>query len=515
MGINPFEHGSALHTDIMKTQALKQALDQHRFDAAFGGARRDEEKSRAKERVFSIRSAQHRWDPKQQRPELWRALQRAHAQGREHPRVPAVELDRARRLAVHLPREHSDRAAVLRRATSRRPSATARWIMVDDDRMPLEPGETPEMKTSAVPHARLLSADRRHRERRGHAPGNHPGDAAHPTFRAPGTRDRSRSVRVDGEEKGGRLLLMSHAPDLIEADIEGYLRAHEHKSLLRFITCGSVDDGKSTLIGRLLYESKMIFEDQLAALAADSKKVGTRGGELDFALLVDGLSAEREQGITIDVAYRFFSTDKRKFIVADTPGHEQYTRNMVTGASTADLAVILIDARKGVLTQTRRHSYLVSLLGIRRVVLAINKMDLVDYSQHVFERHRARLPRVRQPYRPRRHHLHSDFRGPRRQHRRRAATAMPWYHGPTLMEHLENVPVGDDVAAKPFRLPVQWVNRPNRRLSRALPASSSAAPCRSGDAVRVLPSGRQSHVARILVGDAGCRESPSPGSRSR
>jgi bifunctional enzyme CysN/CysC len=174
--------------------------------------------------------------------------------------------------------------------------------------------------------------------------------------------------------------------DLIAEDIEGYLVQHQHKSLLRFITCGSVDDGKSTLIGRLLYDSKMIFEDQMAALEADSKKVGTQGDDIDFALLVDGLAAEREQGITIDVAYRFFSTDRRKFIVADTPGHEQYTRNMITGASTADVAVILIDARKGVLTQTRRHSYLVHLIGIRKVVLAINKMDLVDFSHDVFKR---------------------------------------------------------------------------------------------------------------------------------
>src|SRR5271154_6783679 len=178
---------------------------------------------------------------------------------------------------------------------------------------------------------------------------------------------------------------MTHKSELIARDIDAYLLSHQHKSLLRFITCGSVDDGKSTLIGRLLYESKMIFDDQLAALDVDSKKVGTRGGELDFALLVDGLAGERGQGITIDVAYRFFSTDRRKFIVADTPGHEQYTRNMVTGASTADVAVILIDARKGILTQTRRHSFLVSLLGIRHVVLAINKLDLVDYSQDVFE----------------------------------------------------------------------------------------------------------------------------------
>src|SRR6185503_9054541 len=178
---------------------------------------------------------------------------------------------------------------------------------------------------------------------------------------------------------------MAHQSDLIAQDIHAYLESHEHKGLLRFITCGSVDDGKSTLIGRLLYESKLIFEDQLAALEADSKKVGTQGGELDFALLVDGLAAEREQGITIDVAYRFFSTDRRKFIVADTPGHEQYTRNMVTGASTADVAVILVDARKGVLTQTRRHSYVVSLIGIRKVVLAVNKLDLVDYSEEAFD----------------------------------------------------------------------------------------------------------------------------------
>ena len=190
---------------------------------------------------------------------------------------------------------------------------------------------------------------------------------------------------------------MAHAIDLSNQDILAYLNAHEHKDLLRFITCGSVDDGKSTLIGRLLYESKLVYEDQLAALDADSRKHGTQGEELDLALLVDGLAAEREQGITIDVAYRFFSTEKRKFIVADTPGHEQYTRNMVTGASTADLAVILVDARKGVLTQTRRHSYIVSLLGIRHVVLAVNKMDAVGYSEDDVQRHRCRyLPFARQ-----------------------------------------------------------------------------------------------------------------------
>jgi bifunctional enzyme CysN/CysC len=259
---------------------------------------------------------------------------------------------------------------------------------------------------------------------------------------------------------------MTHVSDLIATDIGRYLKAHEHKSLLRFITCGSVDDGKSTLIGRLLYESKMLFEDQLAALEADSKKIGTQGGELDFALLVDGLAAEREQGITIDVAYRFFSTDRRKFIVADTPGHEQYTRNMVTGASTADVAVILIDARKGVLTQTRRHSYLVSLIGIRNVVLAINKLDMVGYSQEVYERivneYRlfARAIGLEQftaiPM--------SALRGDNITQR---SARTPWYAGPGLMEFLESVEIDAETAQRqPFRLPVQWVNRPEPRLPR-------------------------------------------------
>jgi len=292
---------------------------------------------------------------------------------------------------------------------------------------------------------------------------------------------------------------MAHQSALIARDIEAYLEQHQHKSLLRFITCGSVDDGKSTLIGRLLYESKMIFDDQLAALEADSRRVGTRGAELDFALLVDGLAAEREQGITIDVAYRFFSTEKRKFIVADTPGHEQYTRNMVTGASTADLAVILIDARKGVLTQTRRHSFLVSLLGIRRIVLAVNKMDLVGYSQEVFET-------ILQEY--------HDFAGQigltditaiplsavYGDNILEAGSNMPWYHGPTLMGHLETVEVGEALPTRPFRLPVQWVNRPDHtfRGFAGLIASGSVHP---GDRIRVLPSGRESQVARIVTAD--------------
>jgi bifunctional enzyme CysN/CysC len=290
------------------------------------------------------------------------------------------------------------------------------------------------------------------------------------------------------------------ADDLISKDINAYLQQHRLKSLLRFITCGSVDDGKSTLIGRLLYDSKMIFEDQLAALEADSKRVGTQGDNIDFALLVDGLAAEREQGITIDVAYRYFATDRRKFIVADTPGHEQYTRNMVTGASTAELAVILIDARKGVLTQTRRHSYLAHLIGIRNLVLAINKMDLIEYDQSKYEA------------------IVADYRtfasgigikgfvaipisGLAGDNISKRSDRMPWYGGPSLIEHLETVEFDANAAqGSPFRMPVQWVNRPNLdfRGFSGLIASGSVAP---GDKIRVLPSGRTSQISRIVTFD--------------
>jgi bifunctional enzyme CysN/CysC len=290
------------------------------------------------------------------------------------------------------------------------------------------------------------------------------------------------------------------AQDLIAEDIDAYLLQHQHKSLLRFITCGSVDDGKSTLIGRLLYDSKMIFEDQLAALEADSKKVGTQGQAIDFALLVDGLAAEREQGITIDVAYRFFATEKRKFIVADTPGHEQYTRNMVTGASTADLAVILVDARKGVLTQTRRHSYLVHLIGIRNLVLAVNKMDLIGYDQDKYDAivadYRAFAKSIGIE-----HFTPMPISGFVGDNITARSKNTPWYTGVPLMEHLENVEL--DVAAdqaKPFRMPVQWVNRPNLdfRGFSGLITSGVVAP---GDAVRVLPSGKTSTVARVVTLD--------------
>ncbi len=290
---------------------------------------------------------------------------------------------------------------------------------------------------------------------------------------------------------------MAHVSDLIATDIDSYLLQHERKSLLRFITCGSVDDGKSTLIGRLLYDSKMIFEDQLAALEADSKKMGTQGQNIDFALLVDGLAAEREQGITIDVAYRFFSTDKRKFIVADTPGHEQYTRNMITGASTADLAIILIDARRGVLTQTRRHSYLVSLIGIRQVVLAINKMDLVNYSREVFDRilgdytafaQALAIPKI----------VAIPISALAGDNITEKSGNTPWYNGPTLMSHLENVEIASLSRTAPFRMPVQWVNRPNLDF-RGFAGMVSSGTVHPGDAVKIMPSARTSRVARVLI----------------
>ena len=281
------------------------------------------------------------------------------------------------------------------------------------------------------------------------------------------------------------------------ASIETYLDSQLKKSLLRFITCGSVDDGKSTLIGRLLYESKMIFDDQLASLKNESKKFGTQGEEIDFALLVDGLAAEREQGITIDVAYRFFSTDRRKFIVADTPGHEQYTRNMATGASTADLAIVMIDARKGVLTQTRRHSFIVSLLGIRHVVLCINKMDLVDYDPSVYET-------ILKEYRE----FAADFGFESIQAIPVSALAgdnvvtnsaqTPWYDGPPLMEYLDTVEIRSDVAEKPFRMPVQWVNRPNLDF-RGFAGQVISGTIKPGEQVRALPSGKSSTVARIVT----------------
>ena len=297
---------------------------------------------------------------------------------------------------------------------------------------------------------------------------------------------------------------MSHASPLIEQDIAAYLATHERKDLLRFITCGSVDDGKSTLIGRLLYDTQLIYEDQLAAVRRDTVRYGTTGEELDLALLVDGLQAEREQGITIDVAYRYFSTEKRKFIIADTPGHEQYTRNMATGASTAQLAILLVDARKGIQVQTRRHSFIVSLLGIRHLVLAINKMDLVGFEQEVFDR-------IREDYQEFVDKLGvrdvrcvpvSALRG---DNVVEPSEAMPWYTGPTLLQLLESVEVAADRNLRAFRFPVQYVNRPNLDF-RGFCGTIAAGTVRPGQSVVVFPSGRRSQVATIVTAEGELAE---------
>lgn len=292
---------------------------------------------------------------------------------------------------------------------------------------------------------------------------------------------------------------------LIAQDIHVYLQQHQHKSLLRFITCGSVDDGKSTLIGRLLFDSKLICDDQLAALEADSRRMGTQGQDIDFALLVDGLAAEREQGITIDVAYRFFATERRKFIVADTPGHEQYTRNMITGASTADLAIILVDVRKGVLTQTRRHTYLSHLIGIRAFVLAVNKMDLVDFSQ-------SRYDEIVADYRAFATSIGiGEFRaipisGLKGDNITDKSDAMNWYHGPALLDYLETVPLVETrLVNEPFRMAVQWVNRPNLDF-RGFAGLIASGVVRPGDPIRVLPSGKRSAIARIVTLDGDLQQ---------
>ncbi len=525
--VGPFSHGATVHTDIMKTQGLKQALDQYKFDAAIGGARRDEEKARAKERVFSFRNDKHRWDPKHQRPELWNLYN-----ARIHPgesvrafplsnwteldiwlyiyreRIPVVPLYFAAPAPGRRTRRRTDHGR-------RRTPAAAR-------------GRGAAAEVGALPHAGLLSADRRHRVAGRHPGEDHRRDAGGHQLRAPGPRDRPGSGRVDGAEEVGRIFLMegrdsglgigdsqkrglladaaaggaavanpeSPIPNPDGAAVKAYLRQHESKPLLRFITCGSVDDGKSTLIGRLLHDSKRLFDDQLAALESDSRRHGTQGARIDYALLLDGLAAEREQGITIDVAYRYFDTERRKYIVADCPGHAQYTRNMATGASTADVAVVLVDARKGLQTQTRRHSYIVSLLGLRHVVLAVNKMDLVDFDHAVFDaivrdyRALAAQLGIAQVQAIPLSALEGDNLSSR-------SSRTPWYDGPSLLEHLDTLTLDDATETLGLRLPVQYVNRPNANF-RGFAGTVAAGEVRPGDAVVVLPSARRSTVARVL-----------------
>ena len=496
-GVTPFTHGAGFYTHLMKTEALKQALDAHGFDAAFGGARRDEEKSRAKERIFSFRSENHSWDPKNQRPELWNLYNGRIRQGesvRVFPLSNWTELDVWQYiLAENIP-------IVPLYLARERPvvERNGQLIMVDDDRLPLEPGEVPDDAPDPLPHTWLLSADGSHGILRSEPSRDRLRDALGAQLGTLRTADRPRCLRLHGEEEARGLFLMDNTP-FDPAAFKAYLARHETKDLLRFLTCGSVDDGKSTLIGRLLHDTQLLFDDQLASLERDSRKHGTTGTDIDFALLLDGLEAEREQGITIDVAYRFFATDRRKFIVADTPGHEQYTRNMVTGASTADLAVILIDARKGVLTQTRRHSYIAALLGIRHVVLAVNKIDLLDYAQPAFEE-------IVADYRDFATELGFQSLTPIPLSARfgdnvsRRSSQMPWYEGPTLLEHLETVDVTRDLVQRPFRMPVQWVNRPDLDF-RGYAGTIAGGRVEIGDRVSVASSGMAATVKSIVTYD--------------
>ena len=438
-GANPYRLGTQRCCGLLKTKALLDGLRQGNFDAAIGGARRDEEKSRAKERIFSFRDEKGQWDPKNQRPELWNLFNARIHPGESLRDFPAVQLDRNGHLAVHSRREHSDRADVFRQGAR---SAGARRL-ADHAGAAVHSGTAGrEAADGSLPHAiaRLQPLHRRHPVRRRHDSEDHRRAGVIPQIGTRESRDRSRPGRLHGDQETGRIFLMAAvAKTPVAFQIEDFLAQEQAKDLLRFTTAGSVDDGKSTLIGRLLYDSQSVYEDQLKAVTKAS--VNRSAGTIDFSLLTDGLRAEREQGITIDVAYRYFATARRKFIIADTPGHEQYTRNMATGASTADLAVILIDARNGVLQQSRRHGYIASLLGIPNFVVAVNKMDAVGYDEAVFRaietEYREFIGRLSvQLNAPHPYFLPiSALEG---DNVVRPSRNMPWFQGPSLLEFLRN-----------------------------------------------------------------------------
>ena len=481
-GISPLVHGAA-YTDIMKTEALRQALDLHGFDAAIGGARRDEEPSRAKERIFSLRSAAHRWDPRGQRPELWHLYNARLGPGesiRVFPLSNWTEID----VWSYIEREKIPVVPLYFAAPRPVVERNGMLIMRDDERLPLLPTEVPELRSvrfrtlGCYPLTGALEFARRHRGR------HHRGAVGGADIGAAGPCDRPGWRRCDGAQEARRLFLM------------GLTHRPAEDDMLRFITCGSVDDGKSTLIGRLLVDAGVLPDDLLAALTRDGRRYGALGDMPDLALLLDGLQAEREQGITIDVGYRYFSIGRRRFIVADTPGHEQYTRNMATGASTADLAVILVDASKGLLRQTYRHSAIVALMGVRHIVLAVNKMDLVEYRRDRFteivEGYTAiaeRLGLTKVTAIPVSALLGENVL--------RRSEAMPWYDGPTLLHHLETVTAEPD-EARPFRLAVQWITRDGTGF-RGYAGTVLAGSVRAGDEIVVLPSERRAHVARIVT----------------
>ena len=429
-GTQPFKIGTQRCCGLLKTKALLDALEAGNFDAALGGARRDEERSRAKERIFSVRDAKGQWDPEAAAAGAVASAERQAAARRDNPRVSTVELDRDRRLAIHPRRTHSSGSDVLRhRSRGHRP-----WQLTHRSRAAFCSTSCRRHTAGGpVPHAvaRLLAVHRGRAVGRRHGAEDHRGACCGTAVRAAASGHRSRPGRIDGAEEAGRVFLMS--------------------GLLRICTAGSVDDGKSTLIGRMLHDAQAVYEDQVHSVRAASRNRGV--GPIDFSLFTDGLKAEREQGITIDVAYRYFATARRKFILADTPGHEQYTRNMATGASTADLAILLVDASQGVRPQSRRHARIAGLLGIEEFVLAVNKMDLVDFRREVFEDIRGEFEGIlgdvgchAVPLSA----LHGD-------NVTTLSDRTPWFRGPTLLEHLETVNVTRDLTQSPFRFPVQLV----------------------------------------------------------
>ena len=467
----------------MKTQALLHALDKYKFDAAFGGARRDEEKSRAKERIFSFRDKFHQWDPKNQRPELW-DIYNARVHKGESIRVFPIsnwtELDiwqyiRLENIPI-VPLYYAKERPVI--------NLDGNIIMADDERLPEKYRDQIEMK---MVRFRTL--------------GCWPLTGAVESGAATIEEIVEEMMTTTKSERTTRVIDFDQEGSMEDnkLDIKAFLDKDEQKDLLRLLTAGSVDDGKSTLIGRLLFDSKKLYEDQLDALERDSKRVGNAGEHIDYALLLDGLKAEREQGITIDVAYRYFSTNGRKFIIADTPGHEQYTRNMITGGSTANLAIILVDARTGVITQTRRHTFLVSLLGIKHVVLAVNKMDLVDFSEERFNEIVADYKKFVTPLGiPDVNCIPlSALDGDNVVDK---SERTPWYKGISLLDFLETVHIDNDHNFTDFRFPVQYVLRPNLDF-RGFCGKVASGIVRKGDTVMALPSGKTSKVKSIVTYD--------------
>ena len=506
--MNPFDHGSNKYTTVMKTHALVQALTAGGYDAAFGGARRDEEASRAKERIYSFRDGKQQWDPKNQRPELWNLYNAKVNKGesiRVFPLSNWTELDVWQYIHLEeipiVPLYFAGERPVVER--------DGQLIMVDDDRMRLREGEVPEQR---MVRFRTL--------------GCYPLTGAIPSTATTLPEIIREMLLVTNSERSGRLidfdeegsmelkkrrgLLLvagTHAAMTLD-EVTEYLKQHERKELLRFVAVGSVDDGKSTLIGRLLHDTHGIYEDQLAAVKRASKSRGSAGGELDLALLTDGLKAEREQGITIDVAYRYFSTEKRKFIIADTPGHIQYTRNMATGASTADVALILIDARQGVLQQSRRHAYIASLLGIPHLAVCVNKMDLVDFDRARYEEIVEDFNRMAKELRFRevRFFPISAVDGDNIVH---ASQRTAWHEGDTLLAYLEAVPIDADQNKDDFRFPVQYVLRPDLTY-RGFCGQVASGVVSPGQDIVVLPSGKKSRIASIDTYEGGVDEAFAP-----